>query len=292
MVCYWQWIKRYSHHNPIKLLTKSIESSLYDYSDAYILVTGNINVTGGDNNTKVAFKNCAPFEKCSTEIDGTLVDEANFINITMPMYNLIEYSDNYSDTSGILWGFKRDEIDNSVNVTNDDNAPSFKYKASNIGNTENNGTKNGVKIAVPLKYLSNFWRSLEMPLINCKVELSLKWIENCVLTTAANANKATFKITDAKLYVPNVTLSIEDNAKLSKLLGEGFNRPIYQNKYKVTDNRIREIADDNEEKCIRELLDSSYQGVKRLFVFAYNNTGGNNQFLLILLKNIFFQVLK
>ena len=177
-------------------------------------------------------------------------------------------------------------------MTNDDNAPSFKYKASNIGNTEPDGTKKEVKIAVPLKYLSNFWRSLEMPLINCKVELSLKWIENCVLTTAANANKATFKITDAKLYVPNVTLSIEDNAKLSKLLGEGFNRPIYQNKYKVTDNRIREIADDNEEKCIRELLDSSYQGVKRLFVFAYNNTGGNNQFLLILLKNIFFQVLK
>ena len=113
-----------------------------------------------------------------------------------------------------------------------------------------------------------------------------------MLTTAANANKATFKITDAKLYVTNVTLSIEDNAKLSKRLGVGFNRPIYQNKYKVTDNRIREIADDNEEKYIRELLDSSYQGVKRLFVFAYNNTGGNNQFLLILLKNIFFQELK
>ena len=177
-------------------------------------------------------------------------------------------------------------------MTNDDNAPSFKYKASNIVNTENNGTKDGVKITVPLKYLSNFCGSLEMSLINCKVEFQLKRIENCVLTTAANANKATFKITDAKLYVPNVTLSIEDNAKLSKLLGEGFNRPIYQNKYKVTDNRIREIADDNKEKCIRELLDSSYQGVKRLFVFAYNNTGGNNQFLLILLKNIFFQVLK
>ena len=89
-----------SHPDPITFLTKPIESSLCDYSDAYILVTGNINVTGGDNNTKVAFKNCAPFEKCSTEIDGTLVDEANFINITMPTYNLIEYSDNYSDTSG------------------------------------------------------------------------------------------------------------------------------------------------------------------------------------------------
>ena len=92
----------------------------------------------------------------------------------MPMYNLIEYSDNYFDTSGSLWSFKRDEIDNNVNVTNDDNAPSFKYKASNTGDTDNNGTKDGVKIAVPVEYLSNFWKSLEMPLINCKVELSLK----------------------------------------------------------------------------------------------------------------------
>ena len=85
----------------------------------------------------------------------------------MLMYNLIEYSGNYSDTSGSLWDFKRDEIVNNADVTNDNNAPSFKYKASIIGNTENNGTKNGVKTAVPLKYLSNFWRSLEMLLIIC-----------------------------------------------------------------------------------------------------------------------------
>ena len=99
-------------------------------------------------------------------------------------------------------------------MSNDDNAPSFKYKASIIGNTGDNEIKNRVKIAVSLKYLSDFWRSLEMPLINCKVELSLNWIERCLLTVA---NTATFKITDAKLYVPIVTLSAEDNAKLSKL---------------------------------------------------------------------------
>ena len=81
-------------------------------------------------------KNCAPFEKCSTEIDGTLVDETDFINITMPIYNLIEYSDNYSETSESLWNFKKDEIVNNVNVTNDNNAPSLKYKANLIGNTE------------------------------------------------------------------------------------------------------------------------------------------------------------
>ena len=202
----------YSHENPIKFLTNSLESSLCDYSDAYILVTGNITVTGGDNNTKVAFKNCAPFKDCRTEINDTFVDYADFINIAMPMYNLIEYSDNYSDTSGSLWQFKRDEIEGDVDLTVDaqhipNNSSSFKYKSSFITD------RNGVKIAVPLKYLSNFWRSLEMPLINCKVELSLKWIENCVLTTAAiganaNANaagadSATFKITEAKLYVPS-----------------------------------------------------------------------------------------
>ena len=104
MVCYWQWIKGvYSHENEIKFLTSSLESSLCDYSDAYILVTGNITVTGGDANTKVAFKNCAPFTKCITEINETFTDDADHINITMPTYNLIEYSGNYSDTSGSLY---------------------------------------------------------------------------------------------------------------------------------------------------------------------------------------------
>ena len=105
-----------------------------------------------------------------------------------------------------------------------------------------------------------------MPLINCKTELALKWIENCVLTSAAigadpnatGADSATFKITDAKLYVPIATLSAEDNVKLSKLLGKGFKRSIYWNKYKVTDNNIEEIATNNEEKYIRELLGSSW----------------------------------
>ena len=226
MVCYWQWIKGvYSHENEIKFLTSSLESSLCDYSDAYILVTGNITVTrtiAGDpvqrkqvltEATQVVFKNCAPFKKCFTEIDGTLVDDPHFINITMPMNNLIEYSDNYSDTSGRLWSFKRDEMDNNAKVTNNDNVHSFKYKASNIGNTKNNGIRKGVKIAVPIKYLRHFWRSLEMPVINCKIELSLEWIENCVLTAApigtnadaTGADSATFEITDAKLYVPIIS---------------------------------------------------------------------------------------
>ena len=194
----------YCHHKPIKFITASIESSLCDYSDAYTLVTGDIAATriiavpAGSPAvthpqrkqvltaaTQVAFKNCAPFKTCRTKIGGTFVDEADLINITMPMYSLIEYSDNYSDTSGSLWSFKRDEVANNADVTNNDNAPSFEYKANFIGDTEADGTKKGVKIAVPLKYLSNFWRSLEIPLANCKVELSLRWIEECALTTAA-----------------------------------------------------------------------------------------------------------
>ena len=109
-----------------------------------------------------------------------------------------------------------------------------------------------------------------MPLINCKVEISLTWSENCILPTAGNV--ATFVITDAKLSVPIVTLSITDNARLSKLLRERFKRPIYWNKYKVIPNKIVEIAAKHKEHHITELLDSSCRGVKRLFVLAYDNT--------------------
>ena len=192
----------------------------------------------------------------------------------MPMYNLIEYSVNYSDTSGSLWHFKRYEIINNEDVTNDDNAPSFKHKASLIGDTGNNVRKTGIKIVVPLKYFSNFWRSLEMPLINCKAELSLKWYERCLLTAATTA---TFKITDAKRLCSNCYFIKEDNTKLARLLNEGFKRPIYWNEYKVTPNKRVELANANDVKYIKELLDSSCQGVKRLFVLAYNNAAGNDQ---------------
>ena len=276
------------HNDEIKFLIRSIESSVCDNSDAYILVTGNITATPNNAATQVVSKNCAPFEKCRTEINETFVDEKDFINITMPMYNLIEYSDNFSSTSGGLWQFKRDEKVNNADISND-NTPSFKYKANLIDNTENNGTKNGVKIAVPLKYLSNFWRSLEMPLINFNVELSLKWYERCLLTAATTA---TFTITDAKLYVPIVTLSIEDNSKLTKLINEGFKRPIYWSEYKVTPNKIVEIADANNVKHIRKLLDSSCQGVARLFVLAYNNTDANNQVSVDSYKKYFLQRVK
>ena len=109
-----------------------------------------------------------------------------------------------------------------------DNSSSFKYNSSFIGNNDADGAdrkKERLKITIPLKYLSNFWRSLKIPLINCKFEFSLEWYKNCILSSAGTA--ATFTITDTKLYVPIVTLKIEDNTKLSKLLSEGFKRSIY-----------------------------------------------------------------
>ena len=184
----------------------------------------------------------------------------------MPMCNLIEYSDNYSDTSGSLRQFERDKIIGSINLTNNNSSP-FKYKSNLIGNTDADGVsrkKEGVKTVVPLKFLSNFWRSLEMPLINCKVELSLRWYEKCVLSNVAG--NSTFKISDAKLYVPVVPLSTENNAKLSKLLTERFKSSVSWNEYKVIPEE-RYNADDN----IRKLIDPSWKGINRLFVLAYLN---------------------
>ena len=190
----------------------------------------------------------------------------------------------------VVYGvFRRDEIANNADVSNDDNASSFKYKASIIGNTEDSGRKNGVKIAVPLKYLSNFWRSLEMSLINGKVELALTWIEKCMLTVA---NAATFKITDAKLYVPVVTLSAENNVKLSKLLSDGFSRFIYWNKYKVIDNIVVQIVAQNEEKHIRSYLILIFKELKDYLFLLMIIQQVIIKSLLILIKNTLFQELK
>ena len=201
----------------IKFETKVIKSNLCDYSDTYIFVTGDIAATGGDDNTRVTFKNCAPFTKCITEINDEHVDGAENLDIIVPMYSLIEYSDNYSDSSGSLWQFKRNEQNinsgNPANVTAADSS-SFKYSSSFIGKSttvNNNKVFKNIKIAVPLKCFSNFWRSLEIPLINCKIHLGSNWTNDCVMCTIANI---TFKITNTKLSVPIVILSSKDNVKL------------------------------------------------------------------------------
>ena len=137
----------------------------------------------------------------------------------MPMYNLIEYSANYAKTTGSLWQYCRDEPNNNLG-----NSKSFKSKIKITGKTPVNDNEKDVEIMVPLKYLSNFWRTLEMPLINCEVNLILTWSSTCVITNSNGIG--TFAITDTKLYVPVVTLSTQENTKLLQQLKSGFNRVI------------------------------------------------------------------
>ena len=209
----------YSHNKQIKFKTSMLRSSLCDYSDAYILVKGNITVnnTAADgaaaNNTnkKVIFKNCAPFTNCISKINNTQIDNAEYIDIVMPMYNLIEYSDNYSKTSGGLWQYCKeipainndgDIVDfNGANATDSSN---FKTKITGQTAANNNdgniAGRVNVEIKVPLKYLSNFWRTLEMPLSNCEVELILNLSANCVIIyTNVNDQVPTFTITETNL---------------------------------------------------------------------------------------------
>ena len=188
----------------------------------------------------------------------------------MPMYNLIEYSDNYQDSSTTLYQYKRDEPpDNNVDLTAN-NSESFKYKVNLLGNpvVTNCVVKRNLKIVVPLKYLSNFFRSLEMPLINCKIKLNLTWKKECVLST--DGANAVFIINDTKLYVPVVTLSKEDNKDFIEQQNKGFQRSIYWNEYKTKEKT--EDADANATKYIN--LDPSFQGVNRLFLIAYNRAAG------------------
>ena len=216
----------YSPNKQIRFKTAMLRSSLCNYSDAYILVKGNVSVNNNADagaaanniNKKVVFKNCAPFTNCISKINNTQTDNAEYIDIVMPMYNLIEYNDNYSKTSGSLWQYCKEipAVNNDGNIVDFNGAnatDSFNFKTKITGQTaadNNNGNIAGrvdVEIMVPLKYLSNFWRTLEMPLINCEIELILDWSANCVIISTNNANQVpTFTITETNLYVPVVTL--------------------------------------------------------------------------------------
>ena len=171
------------------------------------MVDGTIRAAAANDDTRLALKNCAPFTKCNLEINDEHVDAAENLDITMPMYNLIEYSDNYQDSSATLYQYKRDEPQeaNAINDLTTNTSSSFKYKVELLGNQVLHGNiaKRSVKVVVPLKYLSNFFRSLEMLLINCKIKLNLTWKKDCVLS--ADAGDAVFVINDTKMYVPVVT---------------------------------------------------------------------------------------
>ena len=262
-------------NNPdtIKYDTRVLKPHLCDYADVYILVDGTIRGTGGNNNTRLVLKNCASFTKCNLEIINEHVDTAEKLDIVMPMYNLIEYSDNSQDSSATLYKYKRDEPpeDNAIANLTVNNSSSFKYKVNLLGNRNVVGgiLRLKVKVVTPLKYLSNFFRSLEMPLINCKIKLNLTWKEECVLST--DIGNAVFIINDTKLFVPVVTLSKEDNKDFIEQQNKGFQRSIYWNEYKT--KKQTENADANVFKYIN--LDPSFQGVNRLFVMAYSRADDN-----------------
>ena len=233
----------------IKYDTRVLKPNLCDYAEAYILINGTIRAAAADGNTRLALRNCAPFTKCNLEINDEHVDTAENLDIAMPMYNLIiEYSDNYQDSSATLYQYKRDEPPeaNAINDLTTDTSSSFTYKVELLGNPVLDGAieKRNVKVAVPLKYLSNFFRLLEMPLINCKIKLNLTWKKECVLST--DSGDAVFIINDTKMYVPVVTLSKEDNKDFIEQQNKGIQRSIYHNEYKT----------------------------KELFVIAYNSTNG------------------
>ena len=262
-----------------------LSSNLCDYSDAYILVKGTITVAGKNlrdrQNRPLVLKNNAPFISCITRINGELIEDADDLDIVMPMYNLLEYSKNYRKTIGSLYNYYRDELsddadNNQFNNIKVVNSNTFKYKNKIIDNTNNAGTKD-IELAIPLKYLGNFWRALNIPLISCEVSLELKWDKNCVITSLeqraiAGANPlardnaptgATLAITNCKLYVPAVSLSKDDEIKLLTNLKSGFKREIIWNKYRS--QMTTEAINNN----LNILVDPTFTNANRLFVLSY-----------------------
>ena len=189
----------------------------------------------------------------------------------MPMYNLIEYSVNYSKTSVSLWQHCKDipAVNNDGNTVDFNGAnatDSLNFKTKITGQTDNNGRIDNVEIMVPLKYLRNFWRTLEMPLINCEVNLILTWSADCIIIYTNVANQIpTFAITEANLYVPMVTLSTQDNAKLLTQLKSDFKRAISWNEYLTKPELLAQNP------SLNHLVESGFQGINRLFVLAFEN---------------------
>ena len=245
----------------------------------------------------MAFKNNEPFTSCISKINGVQTDNAEDLDVVMPMYNLLEYSKNYRKTTGSLWNYYRDEPSDPLSSDSE----SFKYKTSITGNTYNIGAgeegydankvgKNETEVVIPLKHLSNFWRSLNILLINCEVELILTWTKNCALAdmTAAN-NPPTgleFQITDTKLYVPVVTLSKENDKKLLEQLISGFKRIVKWNKYRL------QMTVQPQNSNLNYLIGPKFTKVNRLFVLSSAKTAtGDFKLLYRLLHAILFHVI-
>ena len=277
----------YNTSKPIRFKTSMLRSDLCDYSDAYVWVKGKITVTNPNDyanfNKELTLKNNAPFISCISKINGELVENAEDLDIVVPMYNLLEYSKTYEKTSGSLFNYYRDEPseatigagNNAINISIR-NSKSFDYKTEIIGSLDaGEDEKEDVKIAIPLKYLGNFWRSLDIPLINCEITLILSWYKECVLVGRAfrgppaaainSPTSAKFEITDCKLYVPVVTLSVENDNKLLEQLKSGFRRSIKWNKY------MSQMSNQNKNNNLNYLIDTTFINVNRLFVLLFEN---------------------
>ena len=219
----------YNENRSIRFKTPMLRSNLCDYSDAYILVKGIITVSGNNlrdrQNRPLILKHNASFISCITRINGELIEDADDLDIVMPMYNLLQYSESYRKTIGSLYNYYRDELSDDANNNNFNNikvvnSNTFKYKNKIINNTNNAGAKD-IELAIPLEYLGNFCRSLNIPLISCEVSLELKWDKNCVISSLEQRviegadppaidnepTGVTLEITKCILYVLVVTLS-------------------------------------------------------------------------------------
>ena len=182
----------YDTNSDIIFKTTMLKSSLCDYNHVCILVKRTITITrAGDDaaerqaderNKGVIFKSCAPFINCKSEMNNTEIDNSIEIDIVMSMYNLIEYTDNYSKSSGDLWQYYKDEANDNL-----EDSEFLKSKVNITENTPAGGNIKDVEITAPLKYLSNFWRTLEMPLINCEANLILTWSSTCVIINYTGA---------------------------------------------------------------------------------------------------------
>ena len=190
----------------------------------------------------------------------------------MSMYNLTEYSDNYSKTSGNLYQYCKHYPNDIIT-----RSESFKYKVKITGKTPEDGNTKDVEIIVSLKYLSNFWRTLEMPLINCEVTLLLTWSKDCVITNSTGEGK--FQITETNFYVPVVALSTQDNAKLLQQLKSDFKRTINWNKYES------DVKKYTQNRYLNHLISPSFQGVNRLFVLSFENENDRTSHLKVEIKD-------
>ena len=155
----------YSVNKEIRITASMLRSDLCDFSDAYIVVKGDITLEvdndANKRNKNLAFKNNAPFINCISKINGVKTDNAEDLDVVMPMYNLLEYSKNYRKATGSLWNYYRDEPNDPPST----NSASFKYKTSITGKApQNNDSLTNAKVVIPLRHLSNFWRALNIPL--------------------------------------------------------------------------------------------------------------------------------